>query len=110
MKEETRQALNEHAIRYATEDLSETKTQVIQEEVDALIHGAEWYRNNVWHDASEDVGTNEPILVLDEEGRGVTTDRERLIRGWGEWGKGFCRWAYVEDLLPDNCINKDKES
>ena len=77
---------------------------------DLYKDGADWYRNNVWHDASEDVGTNEPILVLDEEGRGVTTDRERLIRGWGEWGKGFCRWAYVEDLLPDNCINKKKEA
>lgn len=62
---------------------------------------ANWYHNNVWHDVSEDVGSNALILVLDEDGHGVTTTREKLVRGYGEWGKGFCRWAYVEDLLPD---------
>ena len=55
----------------------------------------------VWHSASEDIGNNKRILVLDEEGRGCSTTREQLVRGYGEWGKGFCRWAYVEDLIPD---------
>ena len=62
---------------------------------------ANWYHNNVWHDVREDVGSNALILVLDENGHGTTTTREQLVRGYGEWGKGFCRWAYVEDLLPD---------
>lgn len=53
----------------------------------------------IWHDAKEDVGNDRRILVLSEEGMGCVTTRKNLISGFGEWGKGFCRWAYLDDLL-----------
>lgn len=70
-----------------------TMLQVLMSKIEAMP--------KVWHDASEDVGNNESILVLNEEGMGCTTTRERLVRGYGEWGKGFCRWAYTKDILPE---------
>ena len=55
--------------------------------------------HTIWHKASEDVGNNRKILVINDKGMGSITDREHLVRGYGEWGKGFVKWVYVDELL-----------
>lgn len=81
-------------------DADETASPVVYTTLQVLMAKIE-AMPKVWHSASEDVGNNESILVLNEEGKGCTTTRERLVRGYGEWGKGFCQWAYTKDILPE---------
>ena len=88
--------VNLYPITYSRLDGNHKIFEEYDEDELEIIHEP---KPGIWHDAKEDVGNERRILVLDEEGIGCTTNRANLINGYGEWGKGFCRWAYVDDLL-----------
>ena len=75
--------------------------------------GTDWYRNNVWHPACEKpAGVDDPgrdilIVTMGPEyyGNKLQTWHIFSYMTW-EWVKAqageFEKWAYLEDLLPDN--------
>lgn len=77
--------------------------------------GTDWYRNNVWHPASEkpagvdNTGRDIHIVTMGPEyyGNKLQTWHIFSYMSW-EWVKlhagEFDKWAYLEDLLPDNNI------
>ena len=65
--------------------------------------GADWYRNNVWHEISEDpTEFDSPFLLINSS----TCDLFKCdyLDVFKNVAKKFDKWAYIEDLLPDNCI------
>ena len=79
----------------------------------AVLFGANWYRNNVWHDRREIPKCKEgdQIIVFGQTSVGVGCSvcnviGDRVIYSpltqkvykWGECP--FTKWAYIEDLLP----------
>lgn len=81
----------------------------------AFVRGMNWYRNNVWHPASEkpagvdDAGRDIHIVTMGPEyyGNKLQTWHIFSYMSW-EWVKlhagEFDKWAYLEDLLPDKNI------
>ena len=64
--------------------------------------GTDWYRNNIWHPASEKpIGTGK-ILYLGITGVHLTTYPPHF--DWNDSVKKLIiqKWAWAEDLLPDN--------
>jgi len=69
----------------------------IPDKLDVAAHfGANWYRNNIWHDATEVPDSNMELLVITEpfDAPCVMTSNSDRFR---ERAK---QWAYIEDLLP----------
>jgi len=60
--------------------------------------GSIWYRNNIWHEATEVPVSNMELLVITEpyDAPCIMTSNSDRFR---ERAK---QWAYVDDLLPDN--------
>lgn len=77
----------------------------IPDKMDIAAHfGANWYRNNIWHDATEIPDSNMELLVLTEPFGSpcvMTSNSDRFC----ERAK---RWAYIEDLLPDEGYDTKK--
>lgn len=91
----------------------------IPDKLDMAAHfGANWYRNNVWHEVEkemptyhdDDIHTNQIAVIGDTSG-GVSMAVCSMIskdeiyspvsRKEYKWGEcPFTQWAYVEDLLP----------
>lgn len=79
----------------------------------AVLFGANWYRNNVWHDRQEIPNRKEDdhIIVCGQTSAGVGCSVCCMIADgviysplthkeykWGECP--FTKWAYINDLLP----------
>lgn len=69
--------------------------------------GTDWYRNNVWHPISKKPGTGK-IAVSDDTNNIQTMDITKPLED-SHWNMIIYdrphiinKWAYVEDLLPDN--------
>ncbi len=82
--------------------------------VDTAVHfGANWYRNNVWHEASEEPTTTGKCCFLLIKAKGLNAPRvacykpqnkELYICGY-DLHRTFEnylveKWAYIEDILP----------
>ena len=82
----------------------------------AVKFGANWYRNNVWHPVSEKPAgvdkADRDILIVTMGpvyyGNKLQTWHIISYMTW-DWVKlhagEFDKWAYLEDLLPDNITN-----
>jgi len=82
----------------------------------AVKFGANWYRNNMWHPASEKpagvdkAGRDILIVTMGPVYYGNKLQTWHIISymTW-DWVKShageFDKWAYLEDLLPDNITN-----
>lgn len=76
-----------------------------------LVDGAEWYRNNVWHDPKEMAVDDKDFLAEWEYGgnRAFTVWRfpyhvfTKPKKDWKIFVSEYNvkRWCYIEDLLPD---------
>lgn len=105
MKEQTKKSLLAKAERIA-EESGDTMLATM------FLNGADWYRNSVWHPASEkpagvdDAGRDIHIVTMGPEyyGNKLQTWHIFSYMSW-EWVKlhagEFDKWAYLEDLLPD---------
>lgn len=121
MTEELKQAREEKARTYGynnaiyidkamlnKEDISTSKKPAKD-----FKEGIDWYRNNVWHPASQkpagvdDAGRDILIVTMGPEYYGNKLQTWHIVSymTW-EWVKAqageFEKWAYLEDLLPDN--------
>ena len=69
----------------------------IPDKLDMAAHfGANWYRNNIWHDVTEVPDSNMELLVITEpfDAPCVMTSNSDRFRDRAK------QWAYIEDLLP----------
>ena len=79
----------------------------------AVLYGANWYRNNIWHPTNEDPDEGKDLLLTAKTSKGDTayyiglfdsSSRKVLItvRTGFPWLpiSHFERWAYLDDLLP----------
>lgn len=73
---------------------------------DAFRKGAEWFKNALWHDASEEPEIDKPLIIqyisLMNE---VSYDKDRRIAKY-PWklnveGLRIIKWCYFDDLLPE---------
>lgn len=72
---------------------------------DAFRKGAEWFKNALWHDASEEPELNKKLIVqytnymgdIDYE---VDTNDSLL---WKDWVMSYriFKWCYIEDILSE---------
>ena len=79
----------------------------------AFKDGADWQKNSVWHDPSEDHDEDKPLLVLTQ----INTlafwkgkfDTDKMVQQFGfamaaEYNKPaepmLKKWAYIKDILP----------
>jgi hypothetical protein len=108
MTEQMRQALDKEA-EECKQDYIENNAEPCVGDVSYFIReGADWYRNNVWHDVSRelpDKGKAVLATTMSPKGRGIMEGGVTMVtdRGLLEVDhKGtFKKWAYIEDLLPD---------
>ena len=67
--------------------------------------GTDWFRNNVWHDASEEPIHSKPFAINSKNG--VVTASYTLFDDKGlTWKQikvldNVSKWCYTEDILPD---------
>ncbi len=112
MNEQMKEALKKETERYIAQDILYDDVYVGEfnekDGVDCAVHAVDWYRNNVWHDASKELpekGKNVLASTLSPEGRGIMEGGITIVvdRGLLECdSKGtFKAWAYLDDLLPD---------
>lgn len=75
--------------------------------------GTDWYRNSVWHDINEKPEERKELLVYKKRDCDdsfymalYSSDNDTVFIN-GRWYKlsTMTRWAYLEDLLPDNITN-----
>ena len=74
--------------------------------------GTDWYRNNVWHDISEEADLSKFVLLYDEAGGYLSPPSRFPFRDMSgfistmnnKYGANYTKWAYMEDLLPDKNI------
>ena len=81
-------------------NLEENKDEIVSvyDRYAGLVDGADIYRNNVWHDASKERPENgRMVLVIGGKKVGLVRKVYRNNGGVGD----HCRWAYIDDLLPD---------
>ena len=121
MTEGMKQALIKETERHIAQDILYDDAYVgpftEKDGVDCSIHAVDWYRNNVWHPASEKPAgvdkADRDILIVTMEpeyyGNKLRTWHIFSYMTWdwvkehlGEHGK----WAYLEDLLPDRNNSK----
>lgn len=71
---------------------------------DAFRKGAEWFKNALWHDASEEPKERKYILVqwLYEGRTSYETDRVQSKVRWQYRvaENNIIKWCYIEDILP----------
>lgn len=79
----------------------------------AILYGANWYRNKIWHSTNEDPDEGKDLLLTAKTSKGDTayyiglfdsSSRKVLVtvRTGFPWLpiSHFERWAYLDDLLP----------
>lgn len=79
----------------------------------AVLFGANWYRNNMWHDRREipKCKEDDQIIVYRQTSAGVDCSicgmiaegviYSPLTKKEYKWGEcPFTKWAYIKDLLP----------
>lgn len=103
MKQEER---NKEAIQYAqdlyssdTTPLSKYKIAQIHAGRDGFIAGAKWEKNRAWHYTTDELPEINKHVVNGDWFDFVAKDENDLKRIMKQYP--FSRWAYVEDLLPD---------
>lgn len=77
-----------------------------------FTEGTDWYRNNVWHDISEEVDISKYVLLYDERHghlsppcRSLSRNMSALVSEMNRRNSAFfTKWAYKDDLLPDENI------
>ena len=120
MTEQLKQALIKETERHIAQDILYDDVYVgpftEKDGVDCAVHAVDWYRNNVWHPASEEPdGVDDPgrdvlIVTMGPEYYGNKLQTWHIISymtwDWVKLHAGeFDKWAYLEDLLPDNITN-----
>lgn len=85
----------------------------------AVLFGANWYRNNIWHDKREvpECKEDDQIIVYGQTSAGIGCSVCGIIEDgviyspltgkeykWGECP--FTKWAYINDLLPTEGYNE----
>lgn len=104
MHEKTKQALHQASI----DDTMKSKDYPISTQ-EAFLHGADGYRNLIWHDIQEEPDFSFFILLYDEKG-GFMSPASRWpfknMPGFVEamnrkYGAHYNKWAYLVDILPD---------
>ena len=75
-----------------------------------FINGADWYRNNVWHDINEKPEERKELLVYKKRDCDdsfyialYSSDNDTVFIN-GRWYKlsTMTRWAYLDDLVSDD--------
>lgn len=72
---------------------------------DAFRKGAEWFKNALWHDASEEPELNKKLIVQYTNYMG-DIDYEVDINDsllWKDWVMSYriSKWCYIEDILSE---------
>lgn len=71
----------------------------------------QWFKKNIWHDASEDAEENKPVIVITENGDLFLSSNkpDNQGRGFSHYKKlsHYKQWAYVEDLVPERSNSDD---
>ena len=118
MTEQLKQALIKETERHIAQDILYDDVYVgpftEQDGVDCAIHAADWYRNNVWHPASEEPKDKAQCLVITKrKSKDIVTYSNQFFYK-GHVVADPCKlyalsdvilWADTEDLLPDNITN-----
>lgn len=70
-----------------------------------FIRGIEWFKEAIWHDASEEPESDKCILIRYVDYKGNVeygTDILAPPITWNNWVEicKITKWCYVEDLLP----------
>lgn len=82
----------------------------VPDKLDMAAHfGANWYRNNMWHNVSEEADLSKYVLLYDEADgymsppcRFPFRDMPGFVSAMNrKYGANYTKWAYMEDLLPD---------
>lgn len=114
MTEQLKQALTKETERHIAQDILYDDVYVgpftEKDGVDCAIHAADWYRNNVWHPASEEPQDKAQCLVISrlKSNDVVTYSNQFFYKGHviADPCKLYALtdvilWADMEDLLPD---------
>lgn len=117
MTELMKQALIKETERHIAQDILYDDVYVgpftEKDGVDCAVHAVDWYRNNVWHDINEKPEERKELLVYKKRDCDdsfyialYSSDNDTVFIN-GRWYKlsTMTRWAYLEDLLPDNITN-----
>ena len=119
MKEQIKQALIKETERHIAQDRLYDDVYVgpftEKDGVDCAIHAVDWYRNNIWHDISEEVDISKWILFYDEHAghlSPLTRSPSRDMSGFViemncKYAAYYTKWAYKEDLLPERSNSDD---
>lgn len=70
---------------------------------DAFREGAKWFKEALWHDASEEPEDNKEFIMYDGENwNEITSYVHEGPYSWMQLVGTFCfiKWCYVEDILP----------
>ena len=115
MTELMKQALIKETERHIAQDILYDDVYVgpftEKDGVDCAVHAVDWYRNNVWHPASEEPKDKAQCLVITKR-----KSKDIVTYSYQFFYKGHviaypCRlyaltnivmWADMEDLLPDS--------
>ena len=119
MTDQMKQARDEKARTYGYNNaiyidkamLNKEGYQYLEEKpVKDFKEGTDWYRNSVWHDINEKPEERKELLVYKKRDCDdsfytalYSSDNDTVFIN-GRWYKlsTMTRWAYLEDLLPDN--------
>ena len=71
---------------------------------DGFIKGINWFKQSIWHDASEVPEEDKIVITKYEDCAGVSygIDSNDGVNDWGENVKNYNikRWCCISDLLP----------
>lgn len=99
--------INEEKIKAATDvvfaDVLSPKANICMSA--GFIRGIEWFKEAIWHDASEEPESDKCILIRYVDYKGNVeygTDILAPPITWNNWVEicKITKWCYVEDLLP----------
>ena len=74
-----------------------------------FMNGADWYRNHIWHDISEEADLSKFILLYDEKDGIFRLARRYPWLDWSGYVEAmnskydvhYTKWVYMEDILPN---------
>ena len=75
----------------------EVKTGLKIPNMTSFKAGANWHRESIWHDASEEPDIDERIVIYDY-GLIISTTRRNVLYGCKKWNPE--KWCYLSDILP----------
>ena len=68
---------------------------------DGFVRSVTWFKDAIWHDASEEPRHNEELLGLDTDGFSIYSWKNQEAT-WQEflYNTGLQRYCYIADIIP----------